>query len=50
MIDEIEKAVQYLCCDCIMCGPCCDYEENKDCPVRKEDGSCWVPYAEQHEV
>ena len=32
-----------MCCDCIMLGPCCSWDENESCPRYKDDGSCWVP-------
>lgn len=34
-------AVRGLCCDCLHGGPCCDYSENRRCPHRRPDGSCW---------
>lgn len=32
-----------MCCDCIMQGPCCSWDENESCPRYKDDGSCWIP-------
>lgn len=39
-------AIRGMCCDCALNGPCCSYDENEDCPFRKEDGSCWHPWNE----
>ena len=35
--------IEGMCCDCIMQGPCCSWDENESCPRHKDDGSCWVP-------
>lgn len=41
-----DTMVPGLCCDCVMEGPCCSWDENESCPKRKEDGSCWVSLTE----
>lgn len=37
-----DNLVPGLCCDCIMQGPCCSWDENESCPRYEDDGSCWV--------
>lgn len=41
------NAIEGMCCDCIHGGPCCSWDENRDCPWCKEDGSCWDPYTKE---
>ena len=42
MSDTDGEYIEGLCCDCIMQGPCCSWDENESCPRYKDDGSCWV--------
>ena len=42
-----DNAIEGMCCDCVHGGPCCMFDENKDCEHRKDDGSCWWPYRQQ---
>lgn len=37
-----DTMVPGLCCDCVMNGPCCSFDENEECQHYKADGSCWV--------
>lgn len=46
-LDNKDNAVEGMCCDCAHGGPCCSWEENEDCPHKKEDGTCWVPYTKE---
>ena len=45
--EVVDDAVEGMCCDCAHGGPCCSWDENEDCHHRKEDGTCWVPYAKE---
>ena len=36
-------AIVGMCCDCAHGGPCCSWDENKECQYMEEDGSCWMP-------
>lgn len=44
---EYVNAVEGMCCDCAPGGPCCSWDENENCPHKKEDGTCWVPYTKE---
>lgn len=41
------EPIEGMCCDCIHSGPCCSWDENKECQHRKDDGSCWTPAHDQ---
>ena len=51
---SIDKPIEGMCFDCGNLTDevadtgysCCDYSENMACPLRKEDGSCWVAHKE----
>ena len=45
--DNTANAVEGMCCDCAYGGPCCSWDENENCPHKKEDGTCWVPYTKK---
>ena len=43
----MSELIEGMCCDCTYGGPCCAWEENKNCPNRESDGSCWTPAHDQ---
>lgn len=45
--NEDTLTVEGMCCDCAHGGPCCSWDENENCPHKKEDGTCWVPYTKE---
>ena len=43
----MSELIEGMCCDCTYGGPCCAWEENKNCPNWKSDGSCWTQAHDQ---